>query len=433
MTVAGNPLSRSKECRPYNAYVNEGDIPQHVVDGLNESWKSVDAKTEVAPQHLGSDFPDGPSQPEIREINNNEAILDLNADGFDPCSSPNASPCCSIFEPDRSSPESLAEPKPYATKVGEAKKALLGQYFLVEGEQLLQLFHFCPTCGSRLTKAELTTAGTGPVVRFLCPLCSLHTPYVSRWEGQKRAVEHSREKMFKGNVAACVSLITTGVRFVELKRFAEQFRMALFSDTYYWKIFEMAKAAIDKVYSRHEEHVMDVVLSNYKEDITGPYNCCSHEALTGPRPETLPLESDAYQNLRKRDLARASPYGGTSICETKNALDRLYCRKEIFYPVSTYHLYAKLATMHLNTLRLAEMAGEKNVVRTVEVQRKYNRRKSTINFKNPVAHKWRDDILDEAFSSRLLFLNSGANDEDVRISEDTQEMMDAEEIYSAEL
>ncbi|KHJ95650.1 hypothetical protein OESDEN_04404 [Oesophagostomum dentatum] len=241
--------------------------------------------------------------------------------------------------------------------------------------------------------------------------------------------------------------------------------MALFSDTYYWKIFEMAKPAIDKVYSRHDEHVMDVVLSNYqageslhlaaddaydsrgysaligKEDITGPYNCCSYEALTGPRPETLPLESDAYQNLRKvvltksfqRDLARASPYGGTSICETKNALDRLYCRKEIFYPVSTYHLYAKLATMHLNTLRLAEMAGERNVVRRVEVQRKYNRWKSTINFKNPVAHKWRDDILDEVFSFRLLFLNSGANDEDARISEDTQEMMDAKEIYSAEL
>ncbi|KHJ90127.1 hypothetical protein OESDEN_10033 [Oesophagostomum dentatum] len=446
MTVAGNPLSRSKECRPYidNAYVNEGDIPQHVIDGLNESWKSVDAKTEVAPQHLGSDFSEGPSQPEIREINNNETIKDFNIDGFDLCSSPNSSPCCSIFEPDRSSPESLAELKPYATKVGETKKALLGQYFLVEGEQLLQLFRFCPSCGTRLTKAELTAAGTAPVVRFLCPLCSLHAPYVSRWEGQKRAVEHSREKMFKGNVAACVSLITTGERFVageslhlaadgayDSRGYSALIGKVVLSDTLTKLI--LRTEVLHRSETAHNLRVASLTTDRSKavgkllKDMEGDIGCVDHYY------DGWHLVKWLGNELLKRDLARASPYGGTSICETKNALDRLYCRKEIFYPVSTYHLYAKLATMHLNTLRLAEMAGERNVIRTVEVQRKYNRRKSTIYFKNPVAHKWRDDILDEVFSSRLLFLNSGANDEDVQISEDIQEMMDAEEIYSAEL
>ncbi|RCN31296.1 hypothetical protein ANCCAN_22918 [Ancylostoma caninum] len=115
-------------------------------------------------------------------------------------------------------------------------------------------------------------------------------------------------------------------------------------------------------------HVRDVH-EWQEEGITGPYKCCSHDELVGPRPETLPLDSNAYQAFRKivltnsfqRDLAKASPYGGTSICETNHALEPLwlYCRKEIFYPVSTYHLYVKLATIHINTLRLAEMAGER--------------------------------------------------------------------------
>ncbi|EYC11087.1 hypothetical protein Y032_0052g2208 [Ancylostoma ceylanicum] len=140
----------------------------------------------------------------------------------------------------------------------------------------------------------------------------------------------------------------------------------------------------------------------------------------------------------QRDLAKASPYGGTSICETKHALDRLYCRKEIFYPVSTYHLYAKLATMHINTLRLAEMAGERNVLRVLQIQRKYNRRKSTIVFKSPVPHKWRDDVLDEVLSARVRMLDAREDclDSD-QLPDEFNEMMMAEEAsesgYSVEL
>ncbi|KHJ99681.1 hypothetical protein OESDEN_00335 [Oesophagostomum dentatum] len=179
-------------------------------------------------------------------------------------------------------------------------------------------------------------------------------------------------------------------------------------------------------------HVRDVH-EWQKEDITGPYVCCSHEALTGPRPETLPLESDAYQSLRKivltktfqRDLAKASPHGGTSICETKNALDR---------PISTYPMYVKLATMHLNTLRLAEIAGERREVRVLEIQRKYYRRKSRISFKNPVPHIWRDEILEEVMHSRRLMLDSNTvESDDLHVSEDVRELMDEEDIFSAEL
>ncbi|KIH54837.1 hypothetical protein ANCDUO_15013 [Ancylostoma duodenale] len=171
-------------------------------------------------------------------------------------------------------------------------------------------------------------------------------------------------------------------------------------------------------------HVRDVH-EWQEEDITGPYNCCSHGELVGPRPETLPLDSDAYQAFRnivltksfRRDLAKASPYG-----------------------VSTYHLYAKLATMHINTLRLAdcEMAGERNVLRVMQIQRKYNRRKSTIVFKSPFPHKWREDVLAEVLSARVRMLDVHEDCLDTdQLPDEIGEMMMAEEAsesgYSVEL
>ncbi|EYB94530.1 hypothetical protein Y032_0170g248 [Ancylostoma ceylanicum] len=178
-----------------------------------------------------------------------------------------------------------------------------------------------------------------------------------------------------------------------------------------------------------------------EEDSTGPYNCCSHGKLVKPRPETLPPESDVYQAFRnivltrsfQKDLAKASPYGGTSICETKHALDRLYCRKEIFYPLSTYHVYAKLATTHINTLRLAEMAGERNVLRVLQIQRKYNRRKSTIVSKFHVPYKWRDDVLAEVFSARVRILDAHEDclDSD-QLPDEFSEVMMAEEAFESD-
>ncbi|EYC45386.1 hypothetical protein Y032_0430g1306 [Ancylostoma ceylanicum] len=127
----------------------------------------------------------------------------------------------------------------------------------------------------------------------------------------------------------------------------------------------------------------------------------------------------------QKDLAKASPRGGTSICESKNALDRLYCRKEIFYPLFTYKLYAMLATMHLNTLRLAEMAGERRVQRVIEVRRKYFRRTSRMVFKAPVEHIWRDQISQAVLEAR----REHHEDPEGAIPDKVQEMMDAEDVY----
>ncbi|RCN24966.1 hypothetical protein ANCCAN_29324, partial [Ancylostoma caninum] len=120
----------------------------------------------------------------------------------------------------------------------------------------------------------------------------------------------------------------------------------------------------------------------------------------------------------------ASPRGGTSVCEAKNALDRLYCRKEIFYPLFTYKLYAMLSTMHFNTLRLAELAGERRVERVVEVQRKYFTRTSRVVFKTPVEHVWRHEIVQAVLDARKEHLEAPLAD-DV----DVQEMVDAEAVF----
>ncbi|RCN24707.1 hypothetical protein ANCCAN_29591 [Ancylostoma caninum] len=128
------------------------------------------------------------------------------------------------------------------------------------------------------------------------------------------------------------------------------------------------------------------------------------------------------KNLQK-DLAKASPRGGTSICESKNALDGLYCRKEIFYPLFTYKLYTMLSTMHFNTLRLAEMAGERRVQRVIDVQRKYFRRTTRMAFKTPVEHLWRDQIAQAVLDARREHHELPPEDVDL------QGMIDAEAAF----
>ncbi|KHJ85065.1 hypothetical protein OESDEN_15214, partial [Oesophagostomum dentatum] len=379
--------------------------------------------------------------------------------------------------------------------------SLLNKYFLVEGEQLMALFRFCPKCGHSLedrTLVRLTANGTAPVVHYICEHC--HGLKPKRWEGQRRASDHPREKIFLGNISAAVAAITTGLRYVDknglnlasdgsydsrgysaligkvvladlstklvlrtevlhrqcerkmelegtrraLKWAVEQgFRVnSLTTDrsrsiaallrelkpelgpiTHFYDGWHMIKWVGNKLREESKgsgcapiavwiesvkihlwnsikvgagkgdmvNHVFNTCLMHVRNvhqwaptPETGRYTMCGHAPLPGPRPETMIEGSKAFVKFRnvilhhrlQEDLAKASPFGGTSICEAKNALDRIYCRKEIFYPKSTYTFYAKMATMHFNTLRLAEMAGERKPQRELRIQRKYLTRPS---------------------------------------------------------
>ncbi|RCN49277.1 hypothetical protein ANCCAN_04692, partial [Ancylostoma caninum] len=65
---------------------------------------------------------------------------------------------------------------------------------------------------------------------------------------------------------------------------------------------------------------------------TGPYTRCSHLPVGGPRPEMLSEGSKAFTRFRdvvlsrrlQEDLVKAGSYGGTSVCEAKNAAGRFY-------------------------------------------------------------------------------------------------------------
>ncbi|EYC26345.1 hypothetical protein Y032_0010g1104 [Ancylostoma ceylanicum] len=204
--------------------------------------------------------------------------------------------------------------------------------------------------------------------------------------------------------------------------------------THMWKAIEVGGGErIRHIFNTCLKHVQDVHVWA-KEETTGRYTRCGHaplESVVGSRPETIAEGTPAFQKLRQlvlnktlqKDSARASPRGGTSVCESKNALDRLYCRKEIFYPLITYKLYAMLSTMHFNTLTLAELAGERREQRVVEVQRKYFTRTSRMVFKSPVQHLWRDQITQAVLEARQGYHEVPPDEVDI------QAMIDAEAAF----
>ncbi|CAJ0608696.1 unnamed protein product [Cylicocyclus nassatus] len=166
------------------------------------------------------------------------------------------------------------------------------------------------------------------------------------------------------------------------------------------------------LYHVADQHTWD------QADITGPLRRCSQEALDVDEDDDedddeekkpiIPFNSPAHNKLReillqplfRKDIPMASPLGETSQCETKNALDRLYCPKDTFLPAATYSIYAHMSTMHFNALTQAELSGERVVERVDEVRRKCNGGETTqLKHKSAVEHIWRKEIV-TAFITR---------------------------------
>lgn len=69
---------------------------------------------------------------------------------------------------------------------------IFSKYFLVEGEELHQLYYFCLKCGYKIPdgrRVRLLENGTAPLVQYLCKTCSLRGLPVKRWLGQKQYVD----------------------------------------------------------------------------------------------------------------------------------------------------------------------------------------------------------------------------------------------------
>ncbi|KAK6020920.1 hypothetical protein OSTOST_13418 [Ostertagia ostertagi] len=89
---------------------------------------------------------------------------------------------------------------PESLKLEKTDPQLLEEHFLVKGSQLLKLFRFCPSCGSKIADSEcvsLTASGKAPIVHYICTECS---PFEKRFEGQEDDAPQPNEIGFNGDV-----------------------------------------------------------------------------------------------------------------------------------------------------------------------------------------------------------------------------------------
>ncbi|EYC21665.1 hypothetical protein Y032_0019g3950 [Ancylostoma ceylanicum] len=126
-------------------------------------------------------------------------------------------------------------------------------------------------------------------------------------------------------------------------------------------------------------------------------------------PHTLVEGSHAFEKLgqiglnksSQKELSKTRLRGGCSIFKTKNALDRLYRKRKVLYPLFTYKLYAMLSTMHFNTLAFAEVADERRIERGRGTPSKFLAKSRKVS-KPPVVHAWRDTIVEAVLEELLV-------------------------------
>ncbi|EYC10499.1 hypothetical protein Y032_0055g2587 [Ancylostoma ceylanicum] len=167
-----------------------------------------------------------------------------------------------------------------------------------------------------------------------------------------------------------------------------------------------------------EWHLSRYLVKALREDaLTGPYTSCRHGDLDQDQSEPIPVGTVAYDKLAEivlnqrfqNDICRLGPYGGTSQCETKNVLDRLYCPKE-----PAVHVFWLCRNVHVTSQhsKIAELAGERVVEIEPLCQRRFNDHPSRIVKKSNVYHKWRWEILDEYKRDRLYDLGNDRQTDD---------------------
>ncbi|PIO72041.1 hypothetical protein TELCIR_06035 [Teladorsagia circumcincta] len=105
-------------------------------------------------------------------------------------------------------------------------------------------------------------------------------------------------------------------------------------------------------------------------------------------------------------------------------MDRI--RLFVFSPISVYPVFMKMAEMHLNTLRLAELSGVRKVEKVEE--RDGPRGKTMLTFKTPVVHTWRDSVLQKVLAIRSRMLKEDVDDIDDNVDE-LIEAVEAEDAY----
>ncbi|RCN34897.1 hypothetical protein ANCCAN_19259 [Ancylostoma caninum] len=145
-----------------------------------------------------------------------------------------------------------------------------------------------------------------------------------------------------------------------------------------------------------------------KDGWTGDLTECDHGNIEYDGLETIPLGSDLHKKLRRimlqkfcqKNLPKLSPFGGDTRSEMRNALDHMYCPKEIYLTPETYSAYLSLSSLHLNTLTMAEMRGEDDFDSMYSLNVQQHGEMNHMTRKNKVVHEWRRDIREDYFAAR---------------------------------
>ncbi|EYC33765.1 hypothetical protein Y032_0002g974 [Ancylostoma ceylanicum] len=175
-----------------------------------------------------------------------------------------------------------------------------------------------------------------------------------------------------------------------------------------------------------------------KDNWTGNVTECGHGNIEYDGLETIPLGSVAHRGLRKimllnycqMNLPKLSPFGGDTRTEMWNALDHMYCPKEIYLTPETYSAYLYLSSLHLNTVTLAEIRGEEDFDPGYLLKGEENGELDRMPPKMKVVHNWRRDICKDYFAARHVDMgpDTSAEDDDIDHSMDQFES-DLEEFY----
>ncbi|VDL79101.1 unnamed protein product [Nippostrongylus brasiliensis] len=207
--------------------------------------------------------------------------------------------------------------------------------------------------------------------------------------------------------------------------------------TIFWKSVEEGESGQD-VRHRFNTCLMHVIdLHTWeKKSLTGRYTSCFHEVLDTQRPESLQNGSEAYELFTavilnadfQADLERVCVFDGASVCEAKNVLDAVYCRRATSYPLNVFKAYTMISTLHFNAVLYEELVETSPQEEAPSVRRKSNKSTQPVVVESTsIDNKWRRDILNSVLGSPLTSLQSGSVADEPVITSEIREVMKADE------
>ncbi|KAK6029115.1 hypothetical protein OSTOST_04781 [Ostertagia ostertagi] len=128
----------------------------------------------------------------------------------------------------------------------------------------MELFRFCPNCGTKLDKVQLTAVDTVAVVKYACGICEPCTE-IKQWESQKTTVPHEKGgRRTKPTWLLRSPLLRLAFRSWISNGGGNNSKLALPTRSFLWKVFEWMQPVIEKVSVSHQTPVLEEIKIQYE-------------------------------------------------------------------------------------------------------------------------------------------------------------------------